>query len=86
MRGSLRPERRGSPGNQLQVLSGHVLGGSGVSPAQPKVEASPTGLRTDRGSGTSLSKALPERVSTGAALWGSLPEGKVCRQSSRKPF
>lgn len=39
------------------------------------------GLRTDRGSRTSLSRALPERVSTGAALWGSLPEGKVCRAS-----
>lgn len=43
------------------------------------------GLRADRGSGTSLSKALLERFSMGVVLWGSLPEGKVSRQSSRKP-
>lgn len=56
-----------------------------ASPAQPKLEASPMGQRADRGSGTSLSKALLERFSMEAVFWGSLPEGKVSRQSSKKP-
>lgn len=58
LRGCLKPESCCSPGNQLQVVRGLFLGGSGVPHCQPNPgkPGSPEGPRTDREAGPPLPK------------------------------